>query len=184
MDEILKYLDTIAAIDDLERKLTNRKGGSDRGGNAAEIAKLNQAYDAAEAAWAAIAPEFRRGFIRPRRDRWDERRPAKGLPRRRGGRRAGCWESSSRRNLRDACPRVTRPPILFLPLWLPLGPATIRVLGSTRSGFVPRGPKSVLRNSMRRVGWHQVRDLDRAGHKSAVDVVTLVFRRTTLWKKS
>ncbi len=65
MDEILKYLDTIAAIDDLERKLTNRKGGSDRGGNAAEIAKLNQAYDAAEAAWAAIAPEFRARLYPP-----------------------------------------------------------------------------------------------------------------------
>ena len=65
MDEILKYLDTIAAINDVERKLTNRKGGSDRGGNAAEIAKWDQAYDAAEAAWAAIPPEFRTRLYPP-----------------------------------------------------------------------------------------------------------------------
>jgi hypothetical protein len=65
LDEILKYLDTIAAIDDVERKLTNRKGGSDRGGNAAEVAKLDQAYSAAEAAWAAILPEFRTRLYPP-----------------------------------------------------------------------------------------------------------------------
>jgi hypothetical protein len=65
MDEILKYLDTIAAINDVERKLTRRTGGSDRGGNAAEIAMLNQAYDAAEAAWAAIPPEFRTRLYPP-----------------------------------------------------------------------------------------------------------------------
>jgi hypothetical protein len=65
LDEILKYLDTIAAINDVERKLTNRKGGSDFGGNAAEIAKLDQAYNAAETAWAAIPPEFRTRLYPP-----------------------------------------------------------------------------------------------------------------------
>jgi hypothetical protein len=65
LDEILKYLDTIAASNDVERKLTNRKGGPDRGENAAEIAKLNQAYDAAEAAWAAIPQEFRTRLYPP-----------------------------------------------------------------------------------------------------------------------
>jgi hypothetical protein len=65
LDEILIYLDTIAAINDVERKLTNRKGGSDHGGNAAEVAKLDQAYSAAEAAWAAIPPEFRTRLYPP-----------------------------------------------------------------------------------------------------------------------
>jgi hypothetical protein len=76
LDEILVYLDTIAAINDVERKLTNRKGGSDRGENAAEIAKLGQVYDAAEAAWAAIPPEFRTRLYPPPARQTDGNGPA------------------------------------------------------------------------------------------------------------
>ena len=65
MEDVLKYLDTIAAIDAIERKLTTRKDRSKGDWSEAEVAKLNQAYDAAQAAWTAIAPEYQRRLYPP-----------------------------------------------------------------------------------------------------------------------
>jgi hypothetical protein len=65
MDEVLKYLETIAAIDAIERKRTPRKAGSKGDWSAAHVAELNQANDAAQAAWAAIAPEFQQRLYPP-----------------------------------------------------------------------------------------------------------------------
>ena len=65
MDEVLKYLDAIAAIDAVERKLTTRKDRSKGDLSETEVAKLSQAYDAAQTAWAAIAPEFQRRLYPP-----------------------------------------------------------------------------------------------------------------------
>jgi hypothetical protein len=62
MDEVLKYLETIDAI---ERKLPPRKVRSKGDWSAADAAKLNQAYAAAQAAWAAIAPEFQQRLYPP-----------------------------------------------------------------------------------------------------------------------
>jgi len=65
MDEVLKYLETIAAIDAIERKLTPRKVRPKGDWSAADTAKLDQAYDAAQAAWAAISPEFQQRLYPP-----------------------------------------------------------------------------------------------------------------------
>jgi hypothetical protein len=65
MEEILKYLETIAAIDVAERKITNRKGAASRPLTTGEIQKLNATYDAADAAWHAIPLEMRADLYPP-----------------------------------------------------------------------------------------------------------------------